>query len=140
MLVDSPEYVQEQLIKSVHNLMIVVVNLHFQVQTGVLGEMSMGVRVFRAEDRSNFVHPSHVTRDAHLLSQLRTLGKNGECLGRCEASGESSNLSEISGPTEIIHFEHGGTRLRGRRLEFRRLNLYKKDQSRVTQCTNFGPV
>ena len=119
MLVDSPEYMQEQLIKSVHDFMIVVVDLHFQVQTGVLGEMSMGVRVLRAEDGSNFVHPSHIACDAHLFSQLRTLGKNGERLGRCETSGESSNLSEISGPTEIIHFEHGGARLCGRRLEFR---------------------
>ena len=32
--------------------------------------------------------------------------------------GEDPDLGEISGSTEVIHFEHGGTRLGGRRLEF----------------------
>ena len=98
--------------------MIVVVDLHFQVQTGVLGEVSVSIRVLRAEDRSDFVHPSHITRDAHLFSKLRTLGTNCERLGRDYASGENPNLSEISRSAEIIHFEHGGTGLGGRRLEF----------------------
>ena len=40
-----------------------------------------------------------------------------------EAMGENLNLSEISGAAEIIHFEHGGTRLGGGRLELCRLNL-----------------
>ena len=72
-LVESSEYVQEQSIESVHNFMIVVVDLHLQVQTGVFSEMSVCVRVLCAEDRSDFVHPSHITRDAHLFSKLRTL-------------------------------------------------------------------
>jgi len=104
--------------------MIVVIDLHLQVQTGVLSEMSVGVRVLRAEDRSDFVYPSHITRDAHLFGKLRTLGAARERLGRDYGSGEDSNLSEVSRPTEIIHFEHGGARLGGRRLESRRLNLY----------------
>jgi len=118
--------VQEQLIKSVHNFMVVVVDLHLQVQTGVLSEMPVGVRVLGAEDRSDFVHPSHITRDAHLFSKLGTLGAARECLGQYYTSGEDSNLSEVSRPTEIIHFEYGGARLCGRRVEFRRLNLYNR--------------
>jgi len=78
--VKAPEYVQEQLIESVHNLMVVVVDLHFQVQTGVLGKVPVGVRVLRAEDRSDFVHPPHITRDAHLFGELRTLDTNREHL------------------------------------------------------------
>lgn len=72
---------QEQSIESVHNFMIVVVDLHLQVQTGVFSEMSVGVRVLRAEYRSDFVNPSHITRDAHLFSKLRTLGAACERLG-----------------------------------------------------------
>jgi hypothetical protein len=116
--------------------MIVVVDLHFQVQTGVLGEVSVGIRVLRTEDRSDFIHPSHITRDAHLLSKLRTLGVSRERFGRYYASGENPNLSEISRSTEIIYFEHGGARLGGRRLEFRRLNLYKLGSA--TQFANIN--
>ena len=131
---------QEQLIKSVHNFMIVVVDLHLQVQTGVLSEMPVGVRVLGAEDRSDFVHPSHITRDAHLFSKLRTLGANSERLGRYYASGEDSNLSEVSRPTEIIHFEYGGARLCGRRVEFRRLNLYIRGQLNANQFATINPA
>ena len=65
--------------------MVVVVNLHFQVQARVLGKVSMSVRVLRAEDRSDFVHPPHITRDAHLFGELRALGINHEHFGdrRC---------------------------------------------------------
>ena len=58
--------------------MIVVVDLHFQVQTSVLGEVSVGIRVLRAEDGSNLVYPSHITGDTHLFGKLRALGTNGE--------------------------------------------------------------
>lgn len=78
--VETPEYVQERLIKSVHNLMVVVVDFHFQVHSGVLGEVPVGVRVLRAKDRSDFVHPPHITRNAHLFGELRTLDANRECL------------------------------------------------------------
>ena len=71
--IESPKYVQEQLIKSVHNLVVVVIDLHFQIQTGVLGKVSVGVRVLCTEDRPNLIHPPHITGDAHLLGQLRTL-------------------------------------------------------------------
>ena len=71
--VESPKYVQEQLIKCAHNLVVVVINLHFQVQTGVLGKVSVGIRVLGAEDRPDFVHSPHITSNAHLFGKLRTL-------------------------------------------------------------------
>ena len=64
--------------------MIVVVDLHFQVQAGVLGKVSVGIGVFRAEDRSNLIYSSHVTGDAHLFGELWTLGTEGERIdGKC---------------------------------------------------------
>ena len=38
--------------------------------------------------------------------------------------GKNPSLSEIGRPVEIIHFEHGGTRLGNRRLKFWRLNFW----------------
>ena len=64
---------QEQLIKHIHNFVVVIVDLHFQVQTCVLGKVSVGVRVLRPEDWSDLVHPPHIARNAHLFSELRAL-------------------------------------------------------------------
>jgi len=138
-IVEPPEYVQEQLIKNVHNLVVMVIDLHFQVQTGVLGKVSVGVGVLRPEDGSNLVHPPHITRDAHLFSELRTLGAIRERLSNRECR-EDPNLSEISGPTEVVHFKHGSTGLGGRRLELRRLNFYGRCQQSVTQRASFAPA
>jgi len=71
--IEPPEYVQEQLIKNIHDFVVVVVDFHFQVQTSILGKVSVGVRVLCPEDRPDLVHPPHITRNAHLFSELRTL-------------------------------------------------------------------
>lgn len=115
-MVEPSEYVQKQLIKGVHDFMIVVVDLHFQVQTGVLGEMPMGVRVFGAEDRADFIHPPHITRNAHLFSQLGTLDTNGEYFENWTEE-VRPDLSEISRSTEIVHLEYGSAGLSSRRLK-----------------------
>jgi len=73
-IVEPPEYVQEQLIKGVHNFVIVIVDFHFQVQTDVLGKVPVGIRVLRPKDGSDLVHPPHITCNAHLFSELGTLG------------------------------------------------------------------
>ena len=136
--VEPSEYVQKQLIEGIHNFVIVVVDLHFQVQTGVLGEMPMGVRIFGAEDRANFVHPPHITRNAHLFSQLRTLDTNGEYFGNLTEE-VRPNLSEISRPTEIVHLEHSGAGLGSGRLKFRRLYFCDRGQQSVAYCRNSVP-
>ena len=40
----------------------------------------MCVRVLRAEDGPDLIHPPHITRDAHLFSELGTLDASRECL------------------------------------------------------------
>ena len=34
---------QEQLIEGIHHFMVVIVDLHFQVQTGVFGKVPVGI-------------------------------------------------------------------------------------------------
>ena len=54
--------------------------------------------------------------------------------------GEHLNLSEVSGPTEVIHFEHGGTRLGCSRLEFWRLDFWGRCQPSANHCTSFSDL
>jgi hypothetical protein len=69
----------EQLIEGIHNFVIVIIDLHFQVQTCVFGEVPVGIRVLCAKDGSNLIHPFHITGDAHLLGELRALRVYCEC-------------------------------------------------------------
>src|SRR5436190_1341961 len=65
---------------------------HFQVQTGVLGKMSVCITVFGSKHRSDFEDTSKVSGYRHLLCKLWTLGK--ECRSR-----------------KVVHLEYFGSRL-----------------------------
>lgn len=94
----------EQAIESVHGLMVMVVDRHFEIQTRELSHVSVSVGVLSTEDGADLVHAAHVSSDAHLLGQL----------GR---------LCEKSGALEVVDLENGGARLGGSTLELGRVDL-----------------
>lgn len=53
--------------------MVVVVDLHFQIQANVLGKVSVGIRVLCTENRSNLIYSPHITCDTHLFRELGAL-------------------------------------------------------------------
>jgi hypothetical protein len=55
----------------------VVLDLHLQIKTGELAEMSVGVRVFSPEHRANLKDSLEITAKRHLLVELRALGEAG---------------------------------------------------------------
>jgi hypothetical protein len=62
---------QEHLVDHVHDLMVVVLESHLEIETGELGQVPVGVGVLSPEDGANLVHPLHISGDGHLLGQLR---------------------------------------------------------------------
>ena len=101
---DALEDEQEHLVDHIHDLVVVVLESHLEVETGELGQVPVGVGILSPEDGANFVDALHISGDGHLLSQLR-----GLCQERW--------------PAEVVDFEDGGTRLGGSGLEFGRLDL-----------------
>lgn len=95
---------QEHLVDNVHDLMIVVLESHLEVETGEFGQVPVGVGVLSPENGANLVHPFHISSDGHLLGQLRGLGQEGWT-------------------TEVVNLEHGGTGLSGSGLKLGRLDL-----------------
>ena len=95
---------QEHPVDHIHDLVVVVLESHLEVETGELGQVPVGVGVVSPGDGADFVHPLHVGGDGHLLGQL----------GR---------LCQESGMAEVVNLEHGGTGLSSSGLKFRRLDL-----------------
>lgn len=54
-----------------HDLVVVVVERHLDVEANKLGEMTVSVGVLGTEHASDGVHTVEVGRDAHLFVQLR---------------------------------------------------------------------
>ena len=73
------------------------------VERGVLGQVAGGVVRFGPEHRAGLVDALE-DADHRLLVELRGLG-------------------QVGGPPEVVHAEHGGAGLGGRRYELRRLDL-----------------
>lgn len=67
----------EHAVDHVHSLVVMQVNGHLQIQTGVLHHMTMGVGVLGSEDRSDFVDTLQGA-DGDLLGQLRTESDKGQ--------------------------------------------------------------
>jgi hypothetical protein len=103
-VLDTLEDEQEHLIDDVHNLVVVVLESHLEIETGELGQVPVGVGVLGPEDGTNFVHPLHISGDGHLLSQLGRLGQEGWA-------------------TEVVDLEDGGTGLGGSGLKLGGLDL-----------------
>ena len=101
---NSLEDEQEHLVDHVHDLVVVVLESHLEIETGELGQVPVGVGVLSPEDGADFVHPLHICGDGHLLCQLRRLRQEG-------------------GAAEVVDLEHGGTGLGGSGLKFWRLDL-----------------
>ena len=95
---------QEHLIDHVHDLVAVVLESHFEVETGELGQVPVSVGVPSPEDRADIVHPLYISGDGNLLDQPGRLRQEG-------------------GTAEVVDLEHGRTGLSGNRLESRRLDL-----------------
>ena len=102
----APENEQEHLVDDVHDLVIVVFESHLEIETGEFGQVPVGVGVLSPKDRSNLVHPLHISSDGHLLSQLRGLCQEG-------------------GTTEVVDLEYSGTGFGGSGLKLGGLNLGK---------------
>ena len=75
--VNALEDLLHQAVNDVHGLVIVLVDGHLQVHTGVLGQVTMGVAVLGTEDGADLKDTAEVGRDAHLLGQLGTLCEEG---------------------------------------------------------------
>ena len=106
----------EKPVEEFHNFVVVFLNSHFEIQSDELGHVAMSVRVFRAEDRSNFVYPLEVGRDGHLLRKLWRL-----CEERspCGASSECDGKWQVGCSTfEVAELEHRRTGLRRGALKF----------------------
>ena len=101
---DALEDEQEHLVDHIHDLVVVVLESHLEVETGELGQVPVGVGVLGPEDGADFVHPLHIGGDGHLLGQLGRLGQEGRS-------------------AEVVDLEHGGTGLSSSGLKFRRLDL-----------------
>ena len=95
---------QEHLVDHVHDLVVVVLESHLEIETGELGQVPVGVGVLSPEYRANLVHPLHISGDGHLLGQLRGLRQEGWA-------------------TEVVDLKHGGTGLCGSGLKFGGLDL-----------------
>ena len=103
-VLDTLKDEQEHLIDDVHHLVVVVLESHFEIETGELGQVPMSVGVLGPEDGTNLVHPLHISGDGHLFSQLGRLGQEGWA-------------------TEVVDLENGGTGLGGSGLELGGLDL-----------------
>ena len=66
-LVQAVEHAHEQLIEDIQHFVVVLLDGHFHVQPGELAQVSVRVRVFGAEHRSNLKHALQITHDGHLL-------------------------------------------------------------------------
>src|ERR1051326_3962241 len=60
--------------------MIVLLKLHFQIESGEFRKMSSGVAVFGAEDCTNFHDALEPCGNQHLLVQLRRLCEVGRAV------------------------------------------------------------
>lgn len=85
-----------------------------QIEAREFRHMPRRIAILSPKDSSNLVDLFKVGRHAHLLGQLRRLGK--ECW-----------------PAKVLDFEDGGTRLGGTSLELRRVNL---DEASVIQVVS----
>ena len=98
------KYKQEHSVNHVHDLVVVVLESHLEVETGELGQVPVGVGVPSPEDRADIVHPLHISGDGHLFDQPGRLRQEG-------------------GTAEVVDLEHGRTGLSSGKLKFRRLDL-----------------
>ena len=101
---DSSEDSQQHLVNYVDDFVIVVLNRHFQIQSGKLGQMAVGVRVLRAKYGSDLKYALHVGRDGHLLGELRGLREEG-------------------GMAEVVDFEDRRAGFGAEFLELRRVDF-----------------
>lgn len=103
-LLNTLEDEQKHLVDHVHDLVVVILESHLEIQASELGQVPVGVRVLSPEDGADLVYPLHIGGDGHLLGQLRRLRQEGWT-------------------AEVVNLEDCGTRLRGSGLEFWRLDL-----------------
>lgn len=87
-----PEDELEELVQEIHDLVVVALDGHLQIQTSELRQVSVGIRVLGSEDGTNLEDTFHVRSDTHLLRKLRT-------------------LREVRRSTEVVDFEYCGTGL-----------------------------
>ncbi len=81
------ENIREHICESIHQLMVVFFNHHFQIHSCKFTQMSVSMTVLSSEDWSNFKHSLKITHNSHLFVELRRLG-------------------QTSSFAEIIQFEH----------------------------------
>ena len=98
------KYEQEHPVDHVHDLVVVVLESHLEVETGELGQAPVGVGVPSPEDWADIVHPLHTSGDGHLL-------------------GQPGRLRQEGGTEEVADLEHGRTGLSSSKLKFQRLDL-----------------
>ena len=101
---NSLEDEQEHLVDHVHDLVVVVLESHLEIETGELGQVPVGVGVLSPKHGADLVHSLHIGGDSHLFGQLRRLRQERRA-------------------AEVVDLEHGRTGLSGNRLESRRLDL-----------------
>lgn len=98
--------VNEKTGSEVHDFMVGLLDSHFEVQTGELAEMSVGVGVFGSKHMAHFEYFLEISLDAHLLVKLGT-------------------LSQTSLLTEIFQVEHVRSSFRGTSNKFGSVDLHK---------------
>lgn len=94
---------EHKILQHAHDLVIMLLELHLQIQTRKLRQMACRIRVLGPEHGSNLHDPAEMRRDEHLLVELRGLGQE-------------------RGLPEVIELEDVCAALRGRAEDLRRLN------------------
>lgn len=77
---------EHEVLKHRHDLMVLFLELHLEIEPSELSQMTGGIRVLSAEDRSNFHNLLEARGDEHLLVEL----------GR---------LREVGRPVEVLDFK-----------------------------------
>ena len=88
----------EQAVEELHDLVVVLLDGHLQIESYKLGHMSVGVGVLRTEDGADLVDTLEVGSDGHLLGKLRRLSK--ECLA-CDADFRQNSDETVNLPTYL---------------------------------------
>ena len=85
-LLQAGKDVLEHAVDRLHDLVVVLLERHLEIESHELGQVTVRVRVFGTEHGSDLVDLLHVAGNAHLLVQLRRLGKERDT---CERSGRN---------------------------------------------------
>ena len=68
---------QHEVLEDTHDLVVMLLELHLEIETCELGQVTSRVRVLSAEDRANLHNLLEARSDQHLLVELWRLGKVG---------------------------------------------------------------